>query len=80
MEREKITPTIICRYCLFSKPLRRRIICIAIKKTFKIKQTVPTLISNIKLETYGRQMMGEVPKSALIEIAAPKDIKNKEIK
>ena len=80
MEREKIVPTIICKYCLLSKPPLKRIICTAIKMTLKIKQTVPTLIFNIKLETYGRQMIGDVPKFALIDIAAPKDMKNSEIK
>ena len=78
--REKIVPTIICRYCLFSNPLLRRIICTAIKITLKIKHTVPTLIFNIRLETYGRQMIGEVPKFAFIDMAPPNDIKNSENK
>lgn len=44
-----------------------------------MKHTVPTLKFNIKLETYGRQIKGEVPKLALMDIAAPKDIINNEI-
>jgi hypothetical protein len=80
MESENIVPTIICRYCLFSNPLLKRIICTAIKITLKIKQTVPTLIFIIKLETYGRQMIGEVPKFALMDMAPPKDIKKSENK
>lgn len=46
----------------------------------KIRQVVPILNFNIKLETYGTQIIGEVPKFALIEIAAPNEIKNIEIK
>ena len=80
MEREKIVPTIICKYCLLSKSLLKRIICTAIKITLKIKQTVPTLIFNIRLETYGRQIIGDVPKFALIDMAAPKDMRNSENK
>lgn len=45
-----------------------------------MKQTVPTLKFRIRLETYGRQIKGEVPKFALIDIAAPKDMTNNEIK
>ncbi len=78
MESEKIVPTIICRYCLLSKSPLNRIICTAIKITLKIRQTVPTLMFNIKLETYGRQMIGEVPKFALIDIDAPKDMRKSE--
>ena len=48
--------------------------------TLKIKQTVPTLIFNIRLETYGRQMIGDVPRFALIDIDAPKDMRNSENK
>ena len=79
MENEKIVPTIICRYCLLSNPLLRKIICIAIKITLKIRQTVPTLIFNIRLETYGRQIIGEVPKFAFIDMAPPKILKTVKI-
>ena len=45
----------------------------------KIKETVPTLKLVITLETYGIQTKGEVPKLALIERDAPKEMKNNEI-
>ena len=35
---------------------------------------------DITLETYGMQIKGAVPKLALIDMAAPKDIMNNEIK
>ena len=46
----------------------------------KINETVPTLKWDITLETYGMQINGAVPKSALIEMAAPKDMMNNESK
>ena len=45
----------------------------------KTKETVPTLKPDITLETYGIQIKGEVPKLALIDRDAPKDMMNKEI-
>ena len=45
-----------------------------------LKEIDSHLPEHIRLETYGRQIMGDVPKLALIDIAAPKDIKNSEIK
>ena len=46
----------------------------------KIKITTPTLNFEIKLQTYGRHINGEVPKLALIDREAPKDIMNNESK
>lgn len=46
----------------------------------KIKLVVPTLKFEIRLETYGMQIKGDVPKLALIDRDAPKDMKNNEIK
>ena len=54
--------------------------CKAIKIMLKIKETVPTLKWDITLETYGMQIKGAVPKLALIDIAAPKDMMNNEIR
>ena len=45
----------------------------------KTKETVPTLKLDITLETYGMQIRGAVPKLALIDKAAPKDMINNEI-
>ena len=45
----------------------------------KTKETVPTLKPDITLETYGIQIKGEVPKLALIDRDAPKDMMNNEI-
>ena len=45
-----------------------------------MKITTPTLRLEIKLQTYGRQINGEVPKLALIDREAPKEIMNNESK
>ena len=45
----------------------------------KINETVPTLKLEITLETYGMQIKGAVPKLALIDRDAPKDMMNNEI-
>jgi hypothetical protein len=44
------------------------------------KITTPTLRFEIRLQTYGRHINGEVPKLALIDREAPKDIMNNESK
>nr|WP_296798282.1 hypothetical protein [uncultured Methanobrevibacter sp.] len=44
------------------------------------KITTPRLKLTIRLQTYGRQINGEVPKLALIDREAPKEIMNNEIK
>ena len=44
----------------------------------KINVTVPTLNFVIRLHTYGMDINGAVPKLALIDIAAPNDIKKSE--
>lgn len=46
----------------------------------KKKDVVPTLTFPIKLETYGMQINGEVPKFALIDREAPREIIKSEIK
>ena len=51
-----------------------------INKIVKRKITIPTLRFVIKLQTYGRQINGEVPKLALMDREAPKEIMNSEIK
>ena len=50
------------------------------KRTLNTNITSPTLNFTIKLDTYGRQINGEVPKSALIDKEAPKEIINSERK
>lgn len=55
-------------------------ICIEIRIILKINVTVPTLNLEIKLQTYGMEISGAVPKFALIDMAAPNDIKKSEIK
>ena len=40
----------------------------------------PTVIGMIKLNTYGTLEIGDVPRSALMEKATPKDIANKPVK
>ncbi len=77
---ENIRPVTICRYCLFSKSFLKRMTCIAISKIVNKKLVVPTLKLDIKLVTYGMQISGEVPRFALIERDAPKEIMNNEIK
>ena len=42
----------------------------------KRKITIPTLRFVIKLQTYGRHINGEVPKLALMDREAPKEIMN----
>ena len=49
-------------------------------KIVKRKITIPTLRFVIKLQTYGRHINGEVPKLALMDREAPKEIMNSEIK
>ena len=51
-----------------------------IKTTVNRKTTIPTLKFVIKLQTYGRHINGEVPKLALMDREAPKEIMNSEIK
>ena len=80
MNTEKIVPTTICRYCLFSNPFLKSMISIAISRMLKKKLVVPTLKFEIRLETYGMQIKGDVPKLALIDRDAPKDMMNNEIK
>lgn len=41
---------------------------------------MPTLKLEIRLQTYGMQIKGDVPKLALIDKDAPRDMINKEIK
>ena len=48
------------------------------KRTVKTNITSPTLNLVIRLETYGRHIKGEVPKLALIDNDAPKDMMNNE--
>lgn len=45
-----------------------------------MKLVVPTLSFVIKLETYGMQISGEVPRLALIDKEAPSEIMNSESK
>ncbi len=45
-----------------------------------MKLVVPTLRFVIKLETYGIQIRGEVPRLALIDNDAPRAIMNNDIK
>ena len=54
-------------------------ICIAMSKRVNKKLVVPTLKFVIKLQTYGIQISGEVPKLALIDSDAPKEIINNDI-
>ena len=44
------------------------------------KLVVPTLKFDIRLVTYGMQINGEVPRFALIDSDAPKEMMNNEIK
>lgn len=80
MKTEKIVPITNCKYCLFSKPPLRRITWIKISRTLNKKLVVPTLKLEIRLQTYGMQIKGDVPKLALIDKDAPRDMINKEIK
>ena len=80
MKAEKIVPMTICRYCLLSKSPLKIITCKMINIMLKIKETVPTLKLDITLETYGMQIKGAVPKLAFIDMAAPKDMINNEIR
>ena len=80
MKKEKIVPITIWRNCLFSKSFFKRMTCRITKIKLKIKQTVPKLSFKIRLETYGRQINGEVTKLALMDSAAPRDITNREIR
>ena len=50
-----------------------------IKTTVNRKTTIPTLKFVIKLQTYGRQINGEVPKLAFMDNEAPKEIINNDI-
>ena len=50
------------------------------KNKVKTKTISPTLRFTIKLHTYGRQINGEVPKLALIDNAAPREMINNESK
>ena len=51
-----------------------------IKTTVNRKTTIPTLKFVIKLQTYGRQINGEVPKLAFMDNEAPKEIINNDNK
>ena len=77
---ENTVPMTICKYCLFSNPFPKRIAWTAISKILNIKLVVPTLKFVIRLNTYGTQIKGEVPKFALIDNDAPKEIMNNDIK
>ena len=74
MKKENIVPIINWRYCLFSKSFLKRITWINIKIMVNTNITSPTLNFVIKLETYGRQINGEVPKLALMDNDAPNDM------
>lgn len=45
-----------------------------------MKLVVPTLKFAIRLDTYGIQINGDVPRFALIDSDAPRDMMNKDIK
>ena len=72
MNSENIVPMIICRNWRFSKPFLKRITCTAIKMMLNMKLVVPTLRVAIRLDTYGMQIRGEVPRFALIDNESPK--------
>ena len=80
MNTENIVPITSCRYCLFSKSPLRRITWIKISRILNKKLVVPTLKLEIRLHMYGMQINGDVPKLALIDNDAPKDMINKEIR
>ncbi len=80
MKAEKIVPMTICTYCLVSKSPLKIITCKMINIMLKIKETVPTLRLDITLETYGMQIKGAVPRLAFIDMAAPKDMMNNQIR
>ena len=55
-------------------------ICEIIRIRLKTNVTVPTLKCEIRLQTFGMQISGAVPKFALIDSEAPKDMKNRELR
>lgn len=80
MNSENMLPMTICRNWRFSKPSLKIITCTAIRIMLNMKLVVPTLKFVIRLETYGMQISGEVPRFALIESDAPREIMNNDIK
>jgi hypothetical protein len=64
----------ICRTCSSLKFLRRINSCSAINSRLNAIVNCPSVNENLRLETYGIDDMGDVPRFAFVTIATPSEL------